>query len=308
MSRARIAVLTLALALWAAAGCAEDTDAPVLGVPAQETLEITETASPEPEPAASPEPAEAADAVITQEQMDAALLGERILMRGMEGDDVALMQQRLYQLGYYQGKIDGIFGLGTRTAVYAFQRAHSLAKIDGKAGPETLGRMFADDAIVQPTPTPSPTPTPTPTPVPTATPVPTPAPTAKPDAANAPFALEDTELYVADEPVTLMLGKDDAGELLYPLCGVMEKMGYEYAYLAGSWQLTREEDGAEIALMTEGVDGLCAAAMGSYNGVIFLTDEASRVYVYGEEAYLTAAMLGQMGVSAIVVSGTPVVH
>ena len=43
--------------------------------------------------------------------MDAAHLGERILMRGLEGDDVRLMQQRLYDLGYLDGDVDGKFGL-----------------------------------------------------------------------------------------------------------------------------------------------------------------------------------------------------
>ena len=45
--------------------------------------------------------------VVTAEEMDAAHLGERILMRGLEGDDVRLMQQRLYDLGYLDGDVDG---------------------------------------------------------------------------------------------------------------------------------------------------------------------------------------------------------
>lgn len=80
--------------------------------------------------------------VVTAEEMDAAHLGERILMRGLEGDDVRLMQQRLYDLGYLDGDVDGKFGLQTQKAVRAFQRAHKLEKIDGKVGEQTLAGAF----------------------------------------------------------------------------------------------------------------------------------------------------------------------
>ena len=245
---------------------------------------------------------------ITPEAMEAAGLGERILMRGMEGDDVALMQKRLWQLGYYLGEIDGVFGLGTRTAVYGFQRAHKLQKIDGKVGPETLGRMFADDAVVRSTPTPSPTPKPTPTATPSPTPVPTPVPTAVPDAAGAPFALEETELYIGEKRVTLLLGREETGERLYPLCGVMQQLGYEYTCAAGSWQLTRAEDGSEIAIMTAGTDGLCEGAMGSADGVVFLSGGESRIWAYSGELYGTQEVLKTLGVSVLDVNGTPVLR
>lgn len=232
-------------------------------------------------------------------------LGDRILMRGMEGEDVRQLQQRLYELGYYLDEVDGVFGLRTRTAVYGFQRAHKLAKIDGKVGPETIGRMFADDVIIKPTPTPSPTPKPTPTPVPTPTPKPTPVPTAAPDMENAPFEMEEMKLYAAEHELTLAVGRGEAGEILYPLCGVLSTFGYEYAYEAGCWQLTRGED--EIALMTAGLDGLNEGSMGSYNGVIFLSDERARVYVYGPEAYVTAPLLEALGLTVQTVDGETVI-
>ena len=68
------------------------------------------------------------------------------------------------------------------------------------------------------------------------------------------------------------------------------------------------KDGAEIALMTDGADGAQPMAMGSADGVLFLTDEKSRVYVYAGEAYVTAALLEQLGVKVLLVSGTPVIH
>ena len=61
-------------------------------------------------------------------------------------------------------------------------------------------------------------------------------------------------------------------------------------------------------MMTDGVDGLCTAAMGSVDGVIFLADELARVYVYGEEAYVSADMLRKMDVSCLLVGGVPVIH
>lgn len=312
----RMALLALSLAA-ALAVCpaAAETEA---GAPAMLGVQVKDTPTPQTPTPQTPVPQtpvpRAAEATsgeaepVTQEQIEAAGLGERILMRGMEGDDVVLLQRRLAELGYYTGEIDGVFGLGTRTAVYAFQRVHKLEKIDGKVGPETIGRMFAGDVVAQPTPTPSPTPTPEPTPEPTATPVPTPAPTATPDAAGAPFALEEAELYIDDVRTTLMLGAGEEGERLYPLCGVMGKLGYEYAYAAGCWQLVREEDGSEIALMTAGEDGLCEGAMGSADGVVFLTDERSCVYTYAGEAWVSAPLLETLGLTVLDVNGTPVIH
>ena len=309
------------------ASCAM-AEAPVLGVQVQATpapqavqqtaeaeTQIQAETQAEPQQTQTPAPESAGNAfaqldAATKEIMDAAGLGERILMRGMEGDDVVLLQKRLNQLGYYLGEVDGVFGLQTRTAVYGFQRAHKLAKIDGKVGQETIARMFSADVVIRPTPTPSPTPKPTPTPSPSPTPVPTPVPTPKPDMANAPFAMEEMQLYIgdSDEPLMMIVGKDDQGQLLYPLCGLMAHMGYEYAYAAGSWQLVRAKDKSEIALMTDGSDGLQMMAMGSFDSVLFLTDEKSCVFVYGQEAYVTEPLLEQLGVNVQLVGGVPVIH
>ena len=299
LNRMMAALLACMLLALSAAAAAEGV---ILGVQVKDTP--APTAEPTAEPTATPFALEA----VTQQEMDEAGLGQRILWRGMEGEDVKLMQRRLYELGYYLGEIDGVFGLGTRSAVYAFQRAHKMEKVDGKVGPATIAAMFSDDVIVKPTPTPTPTPTPRPTPTPTPTPIPTPAPTATPDVSSAPFALEEMEIYVDDKAVMLFVGKTQEGELLYPLCGVMGHMGYECTYMAGSWQLAPIGEGEEIALMTDGKDGLCAGAMGSIGGVIFLADDAARVYVYGEEAYVTGDMLKRLNVSCLLVGGVPVIH
>ena len=302
------AAALLAALLAVTTATAEEGSAALLGVQVKVTPTVQPAATPAPTgevPAADLTEALMAD--ITQEEIAAAGLGERILMRGMEGEDVRLLQRRLYQLGYYLGSIDGVFGLGTRTAVYGFQRAHKLEKIDGKIGPESISRMFSDDVVVKPTPTPTPTVTPTPSPTPTATPKPTPAPSATPRAEGAPFELTGTFVYVDGVRRDMVLGRDEQGELLYPLCGVMGWLGYSSRYDSGSWQLTRAEDGAEIALMTDGQDGLSPQAMGAYQGVVFLADEKARVYVYGEEAYVTAELLGLLGTGVLIVEGVPVI-
>ena len=64
----------------------------------------------------------------------------RTLRWGMAGDDVARLQQALQSLGYYAGAVDGRFGVQTRSAVMAFQRARGLP-VDGVAGPVTLGAL-----------------------------------------------------------------------------------------------------------------------------------------------------------------------
>ena len=103
-------------------------------------------------------------------------------------------------------------------------------------------------------------------------------------------------------------GTRSGGESVKTLCGVMGKLGYEVAYAAGCWQLVREEDGSEIALMTAGETGLCEGAMGSADGVVFLTDAQSRVYAYAGEAWVSTPLLESLGVTVLDVNGTPVIH
>ncbi len=232
---------------------------------------------------------------IPKEWNSQAELGERILMRGKKGEDVVQLQERLKELGYYLGEADGLFGLQTQKAVRAFQRAHDLEKIDGKVGPATLERMFADDVIVKPTPVPSPTPTPEPTPTPSPTPVPTPAPTPTPDVKNAPFVMGEQLLSVNGEDIMFMTGEAE-GETLYPLTGFLTQFGYEGTYEEGNWQFVNKEKDVEIALITSGENGLCEGAMGSFAGKLFVADEKSRVYAYQGEAYVTRALLEQMGI------------
>ena len=51
--------------------------------------------------------------------------------------DNKAVQQRLKELGYYKGNIDGIYGSQTRNAVIRFQKDYGLTA-DGIVGPKTL--------------------------------------------------------------------------------------------------------------------------------------------------------------------------
>jgi N-acetylmuramoyl-L-alanine amidase len=55
----------------------------------------------------------------------------------MYGDDVATLQARLQDLGFYTGLVDGHFGLQTHNALMSYQREYGLYA-DGICGPETL--------------------------------------------------------------------------------------------------------------------------------------------------------------------------
>ncbi|MBS3811859.1 MAG: cell wall hydrolase [Halanaerobiales bacterium] len=63
-------------------------------------------------------------------------MGTRILEYGDQGSDVAILQQRLKDLNFYNGKVDGIYGRMTENAVRKLQQTYGL-KVDGKAGDST---------------------------------------------------------------------------------------------------------------------------------------------------------------------------
>ncbi len=68
-------------------------------------------------------------------------LGDRVLSFNssslMRGDDVSNLQDRLIQMGFNCGKVDGIYGANTERAVKEFQKSVGIAA-DGKCGPATL--------------------------------------------------------------------------------------------------------------------------------------------------------------------------
>lgn len=64
----------------------------------------------------------------------------QIIQRGAVGDDVIELQARLQNIGYYHGKIDGVYGWGTYWALRNFQKDFGLP-IDGLAGRTTKNKL-----------------------------------------------------------------------------------------------------------------------------------------------------------------------
>lgn len=68
-------------------------------------------------------------------------LGTRVLAyrlsAPMHGDDVATLQSRLQNLGFYTGLVDGSFGATTHAALCTYQSENGMSP-DGICGPETL--------------------------------------------------------------------------------------------------------------------------------------------------------------------------
>jgi len=59
---------------------------------------------------------------------------------GMRGDNVRLVQKYLTKAGYFNGKIDGVFGKKTLLAIKEFQSANHLY-VDGLVGQQTLKEL-----------------------------------------------------------------------------------------------------------------------------------------------------------------------
>lgn len=125
------------------------------------------------------------------------------LKEGKKGMPVRLMQQRLFDLGYFvsndvEKEVDGVYGKRTTEAIKLFQTTcgYLPEQVTGEADADTLLLLYAEDAPVYPgaiqpppaapdvpTDVPTDTPTDTPTDVPTDTPtdVPTDVPTDTPN-------------------------------------------------------------------------------------------------------------------------------
>ena len=65
----------------------------------------------------------------------------------MRGDDVAALQARLTEMGFNAGRVDGIFGPRTESAVKDFQKSVGI-KVDGKCGPATIIALIRLTKIV----------------------------------------------------------------------------------------------------------------------------------------------------------------
>jgi N-acetylmuramoyl-L-alanine amidase len=76
--------------------------------------------------------------VPVQEKVDA--FSSQVIQQGAVGDDVIELQSRLQYLGFYNGKIDGVFGWGTYWGLRNFQYEFGLP-IDGLAGQTTKNKL-----------------------------------------------------------------------------------------------------------------------------------------------------------------------
>lgn len=82
---------------------------------------------------------------------DTVEIGLRTLRKGDSGADVRTAQELLVSAGYEVGKIDGVFGANTLSAVRAFQHDHGLTP-DGIVGAKTWAALKAteDDGEIKP--------------------------------------------------------------------------------------------------------------------------------------------------------------
>ncbi|WP_407668348.1 spore cortex-lytic enzyme [Oceanobacillus damuensis] len=65
---------------------------------------------------------------------------DQVIQHGAVGDDVIELQSRLQYVGFYNGKIDGVFGWGTYWALRNFQYEFGM-EIDGLAGQATKDKL-----------------------------------------------------------------------------------------------------------------------------------------------------------------------
>lgn len=77
---------------------------------------------------------------VSMQQHNAGAFSNQIIQHGAVGDDVIELQSRLQYLGFYNGKIDGVFGWGTYWALRNFQYEFGMP-IDGLAGQETKNKL-----------------------------------------------------------------------------------------------------------------------------------------------------------------------
>ena len=86
-------------------------------------------------------------AVMYNGQLSGSLtISYETLKKGMQGENVKAMQERLIELQYLTGTADGVFGTDTAEAVYHFQKKNGLVR-DSIAGEDTLRILFSSSAV-----------------------------------------------------------------------------------------------------------------------------------------------------------------
>ena len=78
---------------------------------------------------------------------NAKSMGYSTIRPGDTGEAVRNLQYTLYELGYYDGKIDGVYGQTTSDSVRSFQIENKLSPVDDIAGNATLTKLYSSSAI-----------------------------------------------------------------------------------------------------------------------------------------------------------------
>ena len=155
---------------------------------------------------------------------------------GDSGDDVTLVQSRLYTLGYYDGKIDGKFGSGTYEAVLTFQECNFLTA-DGICGSETISVLFSGDAIYN---------------------------------GNEPEATPYSEIEISEDDVTTL----EIGSMGTAVLNVQQRL-YELGYYISRLDGVYLDDDMEAVELFQEVNGLTVDGKAGYQTqVLLFSDDA----------------------------------
>ncbi|MCP1123935.1 spore cortex-lytic enzyme [Bacillus sp. 3103sda1] len=73
-------------------------------------------------------------------EKEVGAFSNQVIQKGASGEDVIELQSRLKYIGFYNGKVDGVFGWGTYWALRNFQEKFGLP-VDGLAGPTTKQKL-----------------------------------------------------------------------------------------------------------------------------------------------------------------------
>ncbi|MBE5803590.1 MAG: hypothetical protein E7316_03660 [Clostridiales bacterium] len=184
---------------------------------------VSATATATPAPTATPTPAPTFQ------------VPEKTVRKGSSGADAKLVQQRLKDLGYLTGKVDGEFGVISVTALKTFQSRNGLTA-DGEAGTATCKVLFSTGALAADQ---------------LATPAPTAQTTAAPTTTYAPIT--------RDNVVTVKLGV--TGDAVSRLQTRLTELGYYNANVDGK---CKADDVAAIKVFQK-KNGLTADGVAGYN-------------------------------------------
>jgi N-acetylmuramoyl-L-alanine amidase len=80
--------------------------------------------------------------ILTVQESNINAFSNQVIQIGAVGEDVIELQSRLQYIGFYKGKIDGVFGWGTYWALRNFQSEFGLP-IDGLAGSQTKQKLVS---------------------------------------------------------------------------------------------------------------------------------------------------------------------